>query len=1644
MTSSRQPSLRERALPLLELTRYNPPGLPALTYRGAPYRTSLARMLARLPNQTLGTDPDAKPPLASINTGDDQDWTIALLHAWAVVMDVLSFYQERFTNEGYLATAVEERSVLELARAIGYELSPGVSAKTDLAFTVVKRPDQPHQIARLPAGLAVRSVAIPGQLSQVFETSQPLEARSEWNALRPARYDDVRWRQDIRQDATSLRLAGVQTGLAPGDTLIVVSRPWFFRIHDVSDTLVRWVDETGAERSIHLPTHHPDLQAGDAMLLVQEPVRLGPSRPSLVVTLKTVNVVPHSGTTLISYQHPTYGLLLQQVAGSQTGLQSGDRLLLVDRHFMTKLDPETDLADLDNEKLTGNIQAAFDENQLELPAEAKLVIKTRGKAWAVQDAKGQPLYEIRLIDDKFVIYEDPAWLVASVKAVKNEPNLNRTTLELEQDPAVERGSRPIRNPGVFALRQKAALFGYTATGFFMNQEEPVVWRPQGIGLPDGVIRACVRHPQGELFVITEQGLFRSSDEAANWQPLTLGLARKNIYALALTGDDHLLAGADDGSIYLSKDKGDNWAALSGETLEPPRRGLKKLWPTWFASANLPKTVVRALVTYRDWRGAYIAAGTDVGVFRSSDGGRSWRPINRDLPNQDAKTGLTDTIVYALTAVEGKYLYAATSAGVFQIRNRAQRVVGRAVIGGAVLGGLLCGLWALAGPYVGQPGLIGRLLTWYVQLFNSIVTDPKLALMVPLVALAGLSLIAARHFLIQYLSILEQIDVPTFALQTTPDGASMFAATEKGVFRTERREKWYRRLLAPGRPWRAINQTASAPLFLVDRRLETDLDQGILTEDIKREFTEHQHELPDQAQLIVKTKGKAWAVQDASGRTVYEIGLINDHLVVYGGLILPRAILAQALQPDLGRGRLSNELQEALKEQQIELPPGTRLFIATPGEHWQLLNTRDVPLYEIRRVDSTTTPATPDVLVLFEVQTVQALGLKRAQDASGASDLLLAGTQAGQLYHLPLVEDKAQWERYDAGMALSLSDVRSIAVVGNTQYVTGQPAAGKIETRWTSEQLTKKWVDLDLVYPAIQPESWLVIRQAGPKGSRLYRVQNAPVISSADLLNAGQFTRLEVDRAAGLDRFDRQLSQVWANSQPLAFFDDCPLQGQVIVLDRHVPGLEPGKRLIVRGKPMRARIITEGLELQSLKNLETVVLHAGASLQVLSLKETGTPGKKRWRLRNANRFEGQVVTSYGEIVFEPAADDDAALNEVVTIKDVKDSADQTTLTLEQPLGTVYDRTTLSLLGNVVPATHGVTVAQEVLGSSDGRQANQRFRLRQSPLTYLPAASAFGSRSTLEVRVNGVEWQAEPSFNRLKPNDRAYLVRQDERSQSVIIFGDGQQGARLPTSDEEITASYRIGTGPEGNVPAESLTQPQTRIENLQSVTNPLPAAGGTAREHRHRARSRAPLSLRSSQRIVSLSDYQDFAGTFPGIGQARADMVWAGNRQWLHITVADREGNPVRPGSDLFQSLAAAIQAQRALPDPPVHIDPFEAVYFNVEANLWIDPEHQARKQAIQSAVEQALASTYSFEQREFGQPVAATEVIACMQSADAGILGLELRHFALYTEQKRPIVQDKLESRSARWQDGRLHPAQLLLINATGEGGIVLNLEMAT
>lgn len=190
---------------------HNRAGLTAVAYRVGTHGQFLESMLARL------ADRSERPALAGLNTRED-DFSIALLDAWATVADVLTFYQERIANESYLRTASERVSVRHLAALIGYHLRPGVAATTYLAFTL----DESSDPVTIDVGTQAQSLPGKDQLPQPFETVEAIEARPEWNALKPKLthrhplLDPADWR--VR---TTFYFAGTGTKLRVGDGVLV-------------------------------------------------------------------------------------------------------------------------------------------------------------------------------------------------------------------------------------------------------------------------------------------------------------------------------------------------------------------------------------------------------------------------------------------------------------------------------------------------------------------------------------------------------------------------------------------------------------------------------------------------------------------------------------------------------------------------------------------------------------------------------------------------------------------------------------------------------------------------------------------------------------------------------------------------------------------------------------------------------------------------------------------------------------------------------------------------------------------------------------------------------------------------------------------------------------------------------------------------------------------------------------------------------------------------------------------------------------------------------------------------------------------------------------------------------------------------------
>jgi predicted phage baseplate assembly protein len=393
------------------------------------------------------------------------------------------------------------------------------------------------------------------------------------------------------------------------------------------------------------------------------------------------------------------------------------------------------------------------------------------------------------------------------------------------------------------------------------------------------------------------------------------------------------------------------------------------------------------------------------------------------------------------------------------------------------------------------------------------------------------------------------------------------------------------------------------------------------------------------------------------------------------------------------------------------------------------------------------------------------------------------------------------------------------------------------------------------------------------------------------------------------------------------------------------------------------------------------------------------------------------------------------NEILFLQNITHTAGFTVLSFTTVPGfnaglkNSYIRSSVIINANVTLATHGASV-QEVLGSGDGSQTNQSFTLKRPPLTYVSAPTPSGVASSLQVRVNGLEWEESPTLYRLTASDQEYIVRLADDGTPTLTFGD--PASRLKTGQQNVTATYRTGIGLAGNVAAGSLSLLQSRPPGLRGVTNPLPASGAADPQNISDARSNAPLTVLTLDRIVSLEDYQSFTQAFAGIGKAQAVALWSGETQVIQITVAAADGTPISSTDPLSQTLIQAI----TLAHDPVQsfvVAGFQPLTFNLTAGILID-QPTYLPSVVMAEVTSALTTAFAFAQRSFAQPVTAAEILELIQGVP-GVIAVDLTQLYLTSDTTGPSQIEPpafLPSLPARFQNNAIQPAQLLLLNPLG------------
>jgi hypothetical protein len=158
------------------------------------------------------------PNLQALGTRDPTDPTIALLDAWSVTADVLTFYRERLTQEAYLRTATDEVSLRQLANLVGFKPRPGIAATAHLAYLL----DPSAKPVEINPGAKAQTVPLPGEKMQTFETDEKLAARAEWSQMKPRQSRPSHIDMLDALTRPTIRLADTSLFVRPGERVLFV------------------------------------------------------------------------------------------------------------------------------------------------------------------------------------------------------------------------------------------------------------------------------------------------------------------------------------------------------------------------------------------------------------------------------------------------------------------------------------------------------------------------------------------------------------------------------------------------------------------------------------------------------------------------------------------------------------------------------------------------------------------------------------------------------------------------------------------------------------------------------------------------------------------------------------------------------------------------------------------------------------------------------------------------------------------------------------------------------------------------------------------------------------------------------------------------------------------------------------------------------------------------------------------------------------------------------------------------------------------------------------------------------------------------------------------------------------------------------
>jgi hypothetical protein len=1534
----------------------NRPGLDSISYRIGTHSTFLATMLSRLSSEEY-------PELRSLSTRQPYDPGIALMDAWAMIADVLTFYQERIANEGYLRTATERFSLVELARLVGYKPRPGLSASAYLAFLL----EDGYKL-EIPAGTKVQTLPAPGELPQFFETSERLEARSEWNILNPR-----------------------------------LSEPQYITINNIKAD----IHEIYVEGRVDLKENYPlvfdfgidDFDSSIDGVVVRRIIKseYDPVTDRTTITLNSNKIYNISDFKLEDIK--------VNYIGPNSDIKSRMGLILPPPFGMPPVAHKPGNAEtlsaikLETDKLaipTNQSSSAAKESISSMKKIPKLKRIIGFKEAVAHYGQNAPLNTITSPPSEWVINQGKKYKIEiSLDIINNNLSINFIDSE---DPNIKSENSAISFDKLEPLSELSFeyLFDWEHISENLNDMNKAIifinYIKQKFGInalvPTGNSSTIAGHPTLEIkFDDNQVDLVATSNTIADSDTVILMVngittdefrvlhdnSRNKLHTKISAYAQQYIKDTDNIKIFYS-----NIKLIFGESDFNLLFAIK---------------ILKGLIELEIKENNNLVFDKLFSSMLDLDNisGEDERKLKETLIDQLNTYWIKDAIF--------KLSEDATVNNITEISLKS--IDDNNLLNLAFINGVLNDI--KSGP---EKREIDK--NYIIKTVNAKIDwkkspeDIEIKLKEILMDQLSVDWIKAAITTQNKTNIKLESFKPEISIKLTIESGSLKGLEDYSATISEN----------------DLNLIRSS---IIDWDNGSDSDILTVLNDLKFSYVtwdkiERIKESDDKKILIISSKNQeirslTLTIDIGKG----EISLAMDNQLK--DFKLPIKDKKLFIFPDnpesIGEER---EISTFLKENRmiitytlpipyvsyISNPYNSNLRITSPSPRNNI--TLDISRNDIQKNDLVVISRPDDYLPLYPANPQSMIKIiAQVEESSEVSN-----TDYGIAHRSTRLNLKNLWrwiEDLDPDSSrsqrvyqwVSKKDT-SLAVLRNTSiYVDSFEL--KLAQKPIAENLLASSMDLEAEVYNLKRGRLMAISGKESSGSvqgELFMLKD----SVHDVPRASPFEPQEKDYeysswgkykvlyfrsepffAGYIEDKDPQKNQFYSVSKE--YSDSLKyLQVEKILIDTKEKTnnefIERGTYELMEGYKLVFDEIDEDIIKISLVKNHLTVIESNIEIKLSSSSEADHVYcyKKKVGTQKNLAIIGVHFIKVAQGIY--AFDGVWQISETPTVIDdtLGESTPFTALIPVQPNSSEYLRQGLKIYGNVVKATQGET-HQEILGSGDGSKAFQEIALRQQPLTYLPVPAPSGSEAALTVRVNGVRWHETEFLAEQGPADRSYIIRTDNEDKSSVLFGDGKTGARTPTGIENIAAEYRTGIGRSGNAKQGQISILASRPLGLKEVINPLPATGGADRDGPEDIRWNTPLVATSLDHLVSIQDCEDFARTFAGIGKASACQLSDGKRRFVHVTIAGADDIPISEDSDLYQNLLEAMH-RYGDQDQAIKIDIYEKLLIFIAASVKILPDY--KWELVEPKIRSRLLDAFSFQNRELGQDVLLSEVISIIQN----------------------------------------------------------------